>query len=201
LSNEESFIDKQLEKELIKSSEKLFKLKTAPSLLFAKEIGNMYTPSLYACLASYLCERQAQELHDARLCLFSYGSGLASAMFSIRVIGDKQQQEDKRFTLENILSVLNRQRECVLNERAEVEPKLYDAYMKERESSNKKVPREPVFNECQLYPGTWYLKSIDAQYRRSYYRSPKRDADNNEIKFDKKAASESINENLSRFIV
>ena len=54
LSREESFIDKQLEKELIKVSEPLFNEKTSSSLYFAKEVGNMYTPSLYACLASYL---------------------------------------------------------------------------------------------------------------------------------------------------
>jgi len=54
LSQEESFIDKQLEKELVKLSEPQFNIKTSPSLYFAKEVGNMYTPSLYACLASYL---------------------------------------------------------------------------------------------------------------------------------------------------
>ena len=47
-------MDKDLEKELIRLSTSLFNKKTAPSLLFAKEIGNMYTPSLYGCLASYL---------------------------------------------------------------------------------------------------------------------------------------------------
>lgn len=54
LSKEASFVDKELEKELMRASEPLFKKKTAPTLLFAKEVGNMYTPSLYACLASYL---------------------------------------------------------------------------------------------------------------------------------------------------
>jgi hydroxymethylglutaryl-CoA synthase len=54
LTNEESFVDKNLEKELVRLSEPLFKAKTFPSLAFAKEIGNMYTPSLYACLISHL---------------------------------------------------------------------------------------------------------------------------------------------------
>ncbi len=54
LTREETYTNKELEKELVRLSEPLFKKKTAPSLLLAKEIGNMYTPSLYGCLASHL---------------------------------------------------------------------------------------------------------------------------------------------------
>ena len=54
LTNEETFFNKELEKELVRLSEPLFKKKTASSLFLAKEIGNMYTPSLYGCLASHL---------------------------------------------------------------------------------------------------------------------------------------------------
>lgn len=54
LTHEETLSDKQLEKELVQISDAYFKAKTEPALLLAKEVGNMYTPSLYACLVSYL---------------------------------------------------------------------------------------------------------------------------------------------------
>ena len=43
----------------------------------------MYTPSLYGGLVSYLCEEPAPA--NRRIALFSYGSGLASSFFSLRI--------------------------------------------------------------------------------------------------------------------
>ncbi|RNA23808.1 hydroxymethylglutaryl- synthase 1, partial [Brachionus plicatilis] len=169
LSNEESFLDKKLEKELIKSSESLFKKKTLPTLLFAKEIGNMYTPSLYGCLVSHLLSEPIQALRNTRVCLFSYGSGSASAMFSVII----QENSNSSFTLENLLTKLEQQRTKLAEHRVEIEPELYDKYLQHRELVNKKVPREPNFIPNTLYPGTWYLKSIDQNYRRTYDRVSK----------------------------
>lgn len=167
MTNEESFLDKNLEKELIKSSELLFKKKTYPALLFAKEIGNMYTPSLYGCLISHLLSKPIQNLRNTRVCLFSYGSGSASAMFSIII----QENKSNRFKLENLLENLEKQRTKLVEHRVEVEPELYDKYLQHRELVNKKVPRQPIFVSETLYPGTWYLKSIDQNYRRTYDRN------------------------------
>lgn len=38
----------------MEASKSMFEAKTLPSLLIAKRVGNMYTPSLYGCLASLL---------------------------------------------------------------------------------------------------------------------------------------------------
>jgi len=51
---EDTYNDRELEKLLMTLSEDLFNNKTNQSLLLAREIGNMYTASLYACLISYL---------------------------------------------------------------------------------------------------------------------------------------------------
>jgi len=51
---EATYTDRVLEKAFIDFSDELFKQKTEPSLHFAKLIGNMYTPSVYAALVSYL---------------------------------------------------------------------------------------------------------------------------------------------------
>jgi 3-hydroxy-3-methylglutaryl CoA synthase len=49
----------------------------------ASNVGNMYTPSLYASLVSYLCEEP--DLPGKKVALFSYGSGLASSFFSLQI--------------------------------------------------------------------------------------------------------------------
>lgn len=45
---------KGIEKASMKCSQKMYDKKTGPSLTLACEVGNMYTPSLYSCLASLL---------------------------------------------------------------------------------------------------------------------------------------------------
>lgn len=82
---EESYFNKEIETTFMAESEKVFKTRTEPSLWLAKQVGNMYTPSLYGGLVSYLLSKEIQELFGARLGLFSYGSGLASSFFSIRI--------------------------------------------------------------------------------------------------------------------
>lgn len=188
LTNEESFLDKDLEKELVRLSNPLFNKKTSPSLLFAREIGNMYTPSLYGCLASYLLSKTSQELENSRICLFSYGSGLASSMFSLTVT----DTSNERFTLNRILNNLNEQKTRLLENRVEIEPRLYDAYLQEREVMHKKAPRESKFEKNTLYEGTWHLKSIDANYRRIYGRT------SDENCFDKEKVLTYLNEELSK---
>lgn len=166
LPREETYTNKVLEKELVRLSESLFKKKTAPSLFLAKEIGNMYTPSLYGCLASHIISKSLHELKNTRLCLFSYGSGLASSMFSLTIL----ENANHRFTLEKIHQNLMKQKIKLTENRIEIDPVLYDKYLKQREISHKTVPRESNLNQTSLYPGTWYLKSIDDKYRRSYER-------------------------------
>ena len=87
---EESYNNKDIEKIFVAHSEEFFKTKTEPSLWLAKEVGNMYTPSLYGGLVSYLLSKNPKDLFGTRLGLFSYGSGLASSFFSIRITSENQ---------------------------------------------------------------------------------------------------------------
>lgn len=153
----------------MRASEPLFKKKTAQTLLFAKEVGNMYTPSLYACLASYLISKDKEALKNKRIVLFSYGSGLASAMFSLRVNANEPQRDSQ---LGLIVDTLRQHRDNLEHKRVQVEPDLYDRYLRERELTNKKVPRTAQFTTDCLRPGTWYLTTVDERYRRSYARVP-----------------------------
>lgn len=170
LTEEDSFTNKQLEQELVSISKELFETKTKPSLSFANLIGNMYTPSLYSCLVSHLINTPIELLDKSRIILFSYGSGFASAMFSLTV--DLSVTQNSQFKFENLIDNLNKKRDK-LETRVEIDPFLYDRYLQVRESNHKKAPFIPIFNQDSLFPGTWYLVSIDDQYRRKYERKPK----------------------------
>ena len=77
------------------ASKTLFAEKTLPSTLTSKKLGNLYTASLYASLASLLDNKSAAELKGKRIGMFSYGSGLAASFFSIRVKGDTTIMRDQ----------------------------------------------------------------------------------------------------------
>lgn len=46
--------DKELEREMIEQSKELYEQKTLPGVYFAQNMGNMYTPSVYYSLFSFL---------------------------------------------------------------------------------------------------------------------------------------------------
>lgn len=53
---EETYFDRDVEKAFMKASAELFEKKTKSSLLISSQNGNMYTPSVYGCLASVIAE-------------------------------------------------------------------------------------------------------------------------------------------------
>jgi hydroxymethylglutaryl-CoA synthase len=82
VDNEKSYTDRELDAALSAETASGYERQVGPSNLFAGELGNSYTASLYASIVSTL-------LHDheapRKLLCFSYGSGLASTMFSLSV--------------------------------------------------------------------------------------------------------------------
>lgn len=53
---EDTYFDRDVEKAFMKASTELFEQKTKASLLISNQNGNMYTPSVYGCLASVLAQ-------------------------------------------------------------------------------------------------------------------------------------------------
>ncbi|PWY75189.1 thiolase-like protein [Aspergillus heteromorphus CBS 117.55] len=82
---ESSLTDKHLMRVFSSLSESRFKARVLPSLDVATQCGNMYTASLYACLVS-LVSNVGWDGVPKRVGLFSYGSGLISSMFSLRIM-------------------------------------------------------------------------------------------------------------------
>jgi hydroxymethylglutaryl-CoA synthase len=114
LSDEASLADKTLEKLLIELSKERFTLCVQPSLTVPTMCGNMYTATVWAGLISLLSNVPSGELLDKRIGVFSFGSGLASTMLSLRVVDDVQAIKQ------------NIDLHIRLAERVRVSPEVYD---------------------------------------------------------------------------
>nr|AFK49362.1 unknown [Lotus japonicus] len=79
----------------------LYDEKVQPTTLIPKQVGNMYTASLYAAFAS-LIHNKHSTLAGKRVILFSYGSGLTSTMFSLQF-----SEGQHPFSLSNIARVMD----------------------------------------------------------------------------------------------
>jgi hydroxymethylglutaryl-CoA synthase len=85
---EKSLTDKGVEKAFMTLTKKKFAERVYPGTFAPRLVGNMYTASVYSSLASILIETPAEALKGQRIGVFSYGSGLASSFFSLKVVGD-----------------------------------------------------------------------------------------------------------------
>eukprot|EP00088_Acartia_fossae_P006751 TRINITY_DN1311_c0_g1_i11.p1 TRINITY_DN1311_c0_g1~~TRINITY_DN1311_c0_g1_i11.p1 ORF type:complete len:470 (-),score=142.49 TRINITY_DN1311_c0_g1_i11:1573-2982(-) len=160
---DKTYFDRDVEKAFMAHSQKQFEAKTKPSLYCATNIGNMYTPSLYGGLVSHLVVNSAATLAGQRIALFSYGSGLASTFFSIRITEDTGR-------LDKLLAVLADVK-TRLESRKKLSPADFVATLETREKAVHASPYTPCGPTDTMFPGTWYLQSIDDKHRRQYSRS------------------------------
>jgi hydroxymethylglutaryl-CoA synthase len=158
---EKSYDNREIEETFVKMSKNAYNTKVIPSTVVPTQIGNTYTASLYFGFASLLATVGSAGLQGKRLIMFSYGSGLASSMFSIKVQGCIDSIVTK-------MDVKNR-----LAQRQFVEPAKYTQVLDEKQkrytSSEEFTPTGAVE---ELFPGTYYLTKIDKMHRRQYARKP-----------------------------
>jgi hydroxymethylglutaryl-CoA synthase len=109
-----SITDKTVEKTFMGLAKKRYNARVQPSINVPTQCGNMYCGSVYGSLASILAEVDSQTLQGKRIGIFSYGSGLASSMFSFKVNGSTEN-------LAKQLDIPNR-----LESRRVVAPEVYD---------------------------------------------------------------------------
>jgi hydroxymethylglutaryl-CoA synthase len=100
-----SLTDKALEKTFIGVSKPTFAKKVEPSMHCSKRCGNMYTASLYGCLASLLSAVEPAELKNKRVSMFAFGSGYASSFFTLRIKGDTSEIREKMDLLNRLKSM------------------------------------------------------------------------------------------------
>lgn len=162
---EETYFDRDVEKAFMKASAELFGQKTQASLLVSSQNGNMYTPSVYGCLASVLAQHTAQQLAGQRIGLFSYGSGFAATLYSISVTQDATPGSVLDTLLSSLCDLKSR-----LDSRRKVSPAVFAENMKLREETHHLASYVPQGSVDELFPGTWYLTRVDDKHRREYSR-------------------------------
>lgn len=94
-SHAESLTDKNVEKTFIAAGKSNFAEKVDPAMACSRRLGNMYTASLYGCLASLLSNVEPATLKGKRFSLFAFGSGCAASFFTARVKGDTTEIREK----------------------------------------------------------------------------------------------------------
>ena len=114
LDYEASLADKNLEKLFMGLTKKRFAERVQPSIEIPALCGNMYCGSVYGSLLSLICNVSNERLQGKRIGVFSYGSGLASSLFSLKVTGD----------ISDIVSKVNLH--ARLEARKVVAPEIYD---------------------------------------------------------------------------
>ncbi|KAJ5651148.1 uncharacterized protein N7484_004871 [Penicillium longicatenatum] len=151
-----SLMDKGIEKICIGLTKERFSERVQPSLTAPTNCGNMYTASVYSGLLSLLSNVPSEELQNKRIGVFSYGGGLASTLFSLRVQGDTSGIAERIRLIER------------LEARTAVSPEFYDEMCKIREKTYQQKSYSPVGSVDSLIPGTYYLVHVDEMFRRSY---------------------------------
>lgn len=155
LDRRTSHKNKDAQRAFVKLSHQMYESKCRPGAWLALETGNTYTASLYSSLAALIAEKE-NALIGARIILFSFGSGLASSMYSLRVTGP----------LNRIFKGLQLREQ--LDNRLIVPPTVYAATLRRREKDYCRFDYEPCSDTQTLAPGTYYLKRVGVQGDRIY---------------------------------
>ncbi|KAI3946279.1 hypothetical protein MKW92_052289 [Papaver armeniacum] len=160
LSGEDSYASRDLEKTSQTVAKNLYAEKVGPTTLLPKQVGNMYTASLYAAFASLLHNKNSS-LDGKRVIMFSYGSGLSSTMFSFRM-----REGSHPFSLSNIATVMDVAHK--LESRHEVTPEKFVETMQLMEHRYGGKDFVTSKDTSLLTSGTYYLTEVDSMYRRFY---------------------------------
>lgn len=88
LSYEESLQSKDLEKTFISLSKDRYTSRVEPCIRGPTLCGNMYTASVYCSMISLLSNIDTKACVGKTIGVFSYGSGLASTLFGLKVTAD-----------------------------------------------------------------------------------------------------------------
>ncbi|KAL2817854.1 hydroxymethylglutaryl-CoA synthase [Aspergillus granulosus] len=156
LDYQESLKSKALEKTLIAMTKEQFKQRVEPCIIAPSLCGNMYTGSLYCSLISLISNIDVATAKGRTIGMFSYGSGVTSTLFCLRVNGDLTEMVKK-------IDLMSR-----LRERHIATPEEYEKACALRMTAYGKNSFKPVGDVATLAPGTYYLEDIDEAYRRTY---------------------------------
>jgi hydroxymethylglutaryl-CoA synthase len=152
--------DKNVEKVFVNASKASFAAKSDPGMACSRRLGNMYTASLYGCLASLLASVEPSTLQGKRVSLFSFGSGCASTFWTLKVKGDTSEIRTKLNLLERLAQM------------TVASPQDFVDALLLREKNHNAVNYTPEGSIEHIWPGAYYLDNVDSKYRRKYVRAP-----------------------------
>ncbi|THC93371.1 hypothetical protein EYZ11_007163 [Aspergillus tanneri] len=131
--------DKERSRFFMKLCAERFKRRVLPSLEMASMCGNMYTASLYGCLASLISNVTFHDKNPKRVALFSYGKMAAKLDLKAR-----------------------------LQARYSIPPVVYDVTCQLREQAYMAKDYVPFTTTDYLIPGTYYLSKVNKMFEREY---------------------------------
>ncbi|GAM84653.1 hypothetical protein ANO11243_026520 [Dothideomycetidae sp. 11243] len=155
-SPKESIASKPLETAFVKLSRARYDSRVAASIAAPTRCGNMYTASVFCSLISLLCSIGSETLQGKTIGLFSYGSGIASSLYTMQVVGDITPMIEK-------LDIFAR-----LDKRHLASPAEYDEARTFREAAYGAKDYTPSGDLAGIAEGAYYLEHIDEKYRRTY---------------------------------
>lgn len=131
----------------------IFETKVRPSCTLSEFCGNGYTSSLYLALASLI---DSTPLQGKRILCFSYGSGAASSIYSLKVVGETDQMQKALQIKSRLDSRIKRTVEEYLNSCLKAK-QLYS------------TPSFQLSDSLDLlWNNSYYLDYKDDQWRRFY---------------------------------
>ncbi|KAL1660762.1 hydroxymethylglutaryl-coenzyme A synthase N terminal-domain-containing protein [Schizophyllum commune] len=160
LDYEASLRDKNLERTFVAASEASFAKKTDPSMACSRRLGNMYTASLYGCLASLIACVSPADLLGKPISMYAFGGGCAASFFTARVNGDTSLIREK-------MDLIDR-----LSRMKVVPPQEFVDALQLREKNHNVQDLTPEGSVNNIWPGAYYLDKVDDKYRRKYARRP-----------------------------
>ncbi|KAJ6530647.1 hydroxymethylglutaryl-coenzyme A synthase N terminal-domain-containing protein [Mycena capillaripes] len=155
-----SLTDKNVEKTFVAAGKTSFAAKVDPTMACSRRLGNMYTASLYGCLASLLSTVPSAKLKGARASMYAFGGGCAGSFWTLHIKGDTSEIEEK-------MDLLNR----LKNMRVVPCQEFVDA-LSLRKKNHNAVGFTPAGSVDNIWPGSYYLDSVDDKYRRKYLKAP-----------------------------
>ena len=139
-----------------------YKNQVLPGQLLNKNMGNIYTGSLYLGILSLLITPKIN-LMNKRIMMFSYGSGCAATLFVLKVKSASVKEISERNA-----DVMSR-----LQSRIKVSPHDYDKLMSYKETLYNSKNYSPKDSVEILFENAFYLEKVDEKWRRHYVKYTK----------------------------
>jgi hydroxymethylglutaryl-CoA synthase len=166
-------LDEKLITEVRKIFNKVLKDSVEPGLFLGKNLGNIYTGSLYIGLMSLILDPNL-DLSNKKIFMFSYGSGCAASIFSLNISPEYK-------------SIVSRNSDTIsgLGKRIKVSPNDFEKILLRKEQLYLKYNYLAEDDLTNLFENAYFLEKIDDKWRRYYRRKNTSDNNGRTIEFNK----------------